>query len=264
MNEWKAFLGRITFLPTMLIPSSMSSALELYRQIFSGDPDTFQKQVDASLPSFAQGKSGGLTVNCVVQSARIDVNLTATPGQVLKMTVPLFDHPIELRDELKRIINFLGGSSLLKDASRVALFLQFLKLKPSHVEANKALMEVIPNQYGVTITDEEGFIFQINQPHMNRDFRNIKMNFITKWSAELFQVAAIPIPPFGLSAPAGMTLAPPKPTTFIAASVVFDNNNIHSDSVRALNGKEQSALLQEALDAAVRKQQEIGLNIEGF
>jgi hypothetical protein len=34
--------------------------------------------------------------------------------------------------------------------------------------------------------------------------------------------------------------------------------------VRALTGKEQSALLQEALDAAVRKQQEIGLNIEGF
>jgi hypothetical protein len=52
-----------------------------------------------------------------------------------------------------------------------------------------------------------------------------------------------------------------SPSSIIAASVVFDNNNIPT---RTLTGKEQTTLLQEALDAVVRMQREIGLNIEGF
>ncbi len=160
---------------------------------------------------------------------------------------------------LMRIINFLDGSFVLNHISRVALILQFLNLKPSHAEANKALTEVIPNRYGVTITDEEDFIFQINQPHMNREFQDIKMNFVTKWSVEQFQILTISLPSGGVPAP-----VLPQPKNAIAASVVFDNNNIPLTPVRALPGKEQSALLQEALDAAVQMQQEIGLNIEGF
>ena len=59
-----------------------------------------------------------------------------------------------------------------------------------------------------------------------------------------------------------MTWTSPQPKTVITASVVFDNNN--TPPVRTLTGKEQSVLLHEALAAAVQKQQEIGLNIEGF
>ena len=152
----------------------------------------------------------------------------------------------------------------MNDVSHVALFLQFLNMKPSYVEANTALTKVIPAEYGIKITDEEGFIFQINRPHMNRQLQDIKMNFITKWSAEQFQVLAISIPALGVPAPAGMPWAPPPPKTFIAASVVFDNNNIHPTSTRILSGKEQSALLQEALDEAVGEQQKLRLNVEGL
>jgi len=65
-------------------------------------------------------------------------------------------------------------------------------------------------------------------------------------------------------AQAGMTWACPQPHTVLAASVAFDYNNIPLTSGRALTSREQFALLQEALDTAVRKQREIGLNIEGF
>lgn len=253
MNEWKPFVGRITFFPAMPISSSPPSALDLYRKIWGGEPDSFQQQTNVLLPTLAHGRRGGLMVNCMGQPARIDFNLMAAPSQLPQMTVELIDHPIELRDELMRIINFLDGSFVLVPVSRVALNLQFLNLKPSHVEANRALTEVIPNRYGVTVTNEEDFIFQINRPHMDKEFPDIKMNFITKWSVERFQIFTISIPIGGVSAAEGMIS--------IAASVTFDNNNTPG---RALTGKEQSALLHEALDTAVGMQREIGLNIEGF
>ena len=264
MNEWKPFVGRITFFPLRGISSSPPSALDLYRQIWGGEPDAFQKPPNPLLPGFARGKRGGLIIDCTAHPARIDFNLRAAPSHVSQMTINLIDHPIELRDELMRIIKVPDRSSVSENVSRVALILHFLNLKLSHAEANKALTEVIPDRYGVTIMDEEAFVFQINQPHMNREFQDIRMNFITKWSVEQFQTLTISIPIGGVPAQAGMTWASPQPKTVIAASVVFDNNNTPPTPVRALTGKEQSALLQEALDAAVRNQQEIGLNIEGF
>ena len=209
-------------------------------------------------------RRGGLIVNCVGQPGRIDFNLTAAPSQAPQTTVALIDRPIELRDELTRIINFLGGSFVLDHISRVALFLQFLNPKPNYAEANKALTELIPDQYGVTITDEQDFVFQINQPHMNEEFQDITMNFITKWSVERFQILTLALPLGGVPAEEVMSWGPPQLKTVIAASVVFDNNNFPPTPVRALTSKEQSVLLQKALDAGVRKQLELGLNIEGF
>jgi len=261
MNEWKAFQGRITLFPTMPPSSSPPSALELYRQIWGGDPDSFQKQANVLAPAVAQGKRDGLIVNCVAQQARIDFGLMAAPSQEMQMTVALIDRPIGFLDELKRIIDIFDKGSLSIAVSRVALNLQFLNLNPSHAEANKAVTKIIPDRYGVTVTNEEDFIFQINQPKTSRENKDIGMNFITKWSVERFQILTISIPPSGVTMGAGMTSPSPQTETFNAASVLFDNNNIPG---RALTGKEQSALLHEALDAAVGMQREIGLNIEGF
>lgn len=264
MNEWKPFLGRITFFPLSGISSSSPSAPDLYRQIWGGEPDAFQKPPNPLLPGFAQGKRGGLIIHCTGHPARVDFNIRAAPSQVSQGTMDLIDHPIELRDELMRIIKLLDGSSVLENVSRVALILHFLNLKPSHADANKALTEVIPHRYGVTITDEEAFVFQINQPHMNREFQDIRMNFITKWSVEQFQTLTISIPIGGLPVQEGRIWASDQSNTVIAASVLFDNNNTPPTAARPLTVKEQSALLQEALDEGVRKQQEIGLNIGGF
>jgi len=260
MNEWKPFLGRIIFFPAMPGASRLPSSLELYKKIWSADPDSFHKQPNPLNPEVAQGKSGNLMVNCMIHPVRIDFNLTAAPSPERQMTLNLIDHPIELRDELKRITNYFS-SSVLDLFSRVALNLQFLNLKPTNVEANKALTEVIPDRYGVTITDEEAFVFQINQPNKSSEFKDITMNFITKWSVEQFQVLTISIPPSGVPV---QPLTLPQPKTVIAASVSFDNNNTPSTPVRALTRDEQSALLQEVWDNAARKQLEIGLNIEGF
>jgi hypothetical protein len=262
MNEWKAFGGRITLFPTLPPSSSPSSALELYRRIWSNDPDSFQKQDNALLPTVAQGRRGSLIVNCAAQPARIDFNLTAALSQAAEEKVALIDHPIELRNELTHIIDALGND-LLTGISRVALELRFLNPKASHAEANKALTEIIPRSFGVTVTDEEDFIFQINRPHMSGGLQDIRMNFITKWSVERFQVFTILFPMVGATAGAGVTSPSLQPRMFIAASVAFDNNN-NINPGHPLTGKEQSALLHEAVDATVQMQHEIGLNIEGF
>jgi hypothetical protein len=264
MNEWKPFVGRISFFPEMAGSSPLLSPLELYKKIWSGDPDSFHKQDNALMPTVAQGKRGSLMVNCMVHPARIDFNLTAARSQVRQMTLDLIDHPIELRDELMRIMHYFSSSFVLDHVSRVALNLQFLNLQPSHVEANKALIKAIPNRYGVTITDEEDFVFQINQPHKKREFQDITMNFITKWSVERFQLLTVSIPLGNMPVQPDMTLMFSQPKPVIAASVAFDNNNTPPTPGRTLTSNEQSALLQEAWDEAARKQLEIGLNIEGF
>jgi hypothetical protein len=263
MNEWKPLNGRITFFLAMPGPSPLPSPFDLYKKIWSDDPDFFQKQANVLMPMVAQGKRGSLMVNCVVHPVRIDFNLTAASSQEAQMTVALVDHPIELRDELKRIIDLLDEGLVSNSISRVALQLQFLNLKPSHAEANKAVTEIIPDPYGVTITDEEDFVFQINRPRMDEDFRDIRMNFLTKWSVEQFQVLTIPIAIGGVPVAAGMVSPSLQAKTFISASVVFDNNNTPTPN-RTLTGKEQSALLHKAFDAAVEMQKKIGLNVEGF
>ena len=249
MNEWKPFLGRITFFPLSGISSSSPSAPDLYRQIWGGEPDAFQKPPNPLLPGFAQGKRGGLIIHCTGHPARVDFNIRAAPSQVSQGTMDLIDHPIELRDELMRIIKLLDGSSVLENVSRVALNLHFINLKPNHVEANKGLMAVIPDRYGVTIADEEDFVFQINQPLANKKFPNIRMNFITKWSVDRLQILTISIPNHGkCPVQVGMTPPFPQTKTVIAASVLFDNNNTRLTANRDFTVKEQSALLQEALN----------------
>lgn len=262
MSEWKPFTCRVSLFPAQeILSSSLPSALQLYRQIWAGDPDSFHKQEDPLRPMVAQGKRGGLIVNCLTQPARIDFTLRAAETPSTQRTVALIVSAIELRAEVVRIIDSLDSDIVSNLFSRVALILSFAKLEPNHVEANRALTKVIPDRYGVTLTDEEDFIFQINQPRVAKEIPHIKMNFITRWSVDRIQTFNILFPIGGVLAPVGMSPPSPKIETFIAPSVTFDNNNVPD---RALTGKQQSALLREALDAAVEMQRKIGLNIGGL
>lgn len=266
MDDWRAFVGRISLFPAMPPSSPVPVALDVYRQIWGHDPNTFQRQENPLAPTVAQGRVGGLIVNCVGQQTRFDFNLMGVAAQVSTMTLAMIDHPKELKDELTRIITFLEDEKPALDRIwHVALSLQFISLKENHAEANDALIKVIPSRYGVTLADEEGVVFQISVPRMSGESRDIRMNYITKWSVEVFQVLNITIPAGAISAGSGPVPPPPRFNTFIAASVVFDSNNTtRTLPLRVLNGKEQSALLREALDEAMRKQREIGLNIEEF
>jgi hypothetical protein len=261
MSEWKVFRCRISLFPAMPPSSPLPSALELYRHIWDSDPDSFHKQDNALVPTRAKGKRGGLLVNCVVQPARIDFNITPPPSKAPKKTVELIDDPSNLRGELIRIIDSFEKDYVANPVWRVALILHFLNPKPSYVEANRALTEAIPDLYGVTVTNEEEFIFQINRPHIDEKVPDIRMNFIMKWSVDKLQTWTFSIPTGGVPVQAGMTPPVSQPETVIAASVLFEKNNIPT---RALSGKEQSTLLHEALDAAIVMQREIGLNIERF
>lgn len=261
MNEWKVFNGRISLFLTMPPSASVPSAVDLYRQIWGSEPDLFQKQSNVLAPMLAQGLRDGLVVDCVTQPARIDFNIKAASSPETLMTMAVIDHPSAFFNELKRIIDIFDKSSPSIDASRVALNLHFLNLSTSHTNANKALAEVIPARYGVTMTNEEDFIFQINEPKPSKEIEDIRMNIITKWSVDNIQILSISLPTGGVAmGTAGMTSSQAE-KTFVAAHVVFDNNNTPS---RRLTGKEQTTLLHEAFDTASGMQRAIGLKIEGF
>jgi len=266
MNEWKSSGGRITLFPSAVSSPSLS-ALELYRQVWGEEPDGFQKQPNPLMPSVAHGNHNGLKAGCFAQPARIDFNLTppSSPQEEAQedASFPLIEDTALLRAELLRIIAAADRNAALNSVVRVALGVQFLVLKPSSAEANFVLTASIPERYGVKITDEEDFIFQINRPYASRSADGIKTNFITKWSVDRLQVITLAVQVGG---PTTSTQTPASGSQtaqqFIAASVNFDINNVQTAS--PLPNGQPASMLREALTAVAQMQQAIGLNIEGF
>lgn len=162
MNEWRASGGRITLFPAAPVSSRRQSALDLYKRVWGGDPDNFQRQANPLIPTVAQGKRGGVTVTSLTHPTRIDFNITpaSSPHEVTQISFPVIEDTSQLLTELTRTIDAIGQGVVSDPVVRVALNIQFLILKPSHAEANKALTAIIPAQYGVKITNEEDFIFQ--------------------------------------------------------------------------------------------------------
>jgi hypothetical protein len=266
MNEWKASGGRITLFPSAPASSPPLSALELYRQVWGEDPDGFQKQANPLMPAVAHGKRGRMTASCSTHPTRIDFNLTPpSPSQnVAQVSLPLIEDAGQFHSELLGIVDAIREGAVSARVARVALSVQFLILKPSFADANRALATTIPDQYGVRITNEEDFIFQINQPYTSHMVDDIKMNSIRKWSVErhqlltfLFSLGAAPTP-----VSVDRTSAKPQIEEFIAGSVTFDNNNVPKEN--PFSGEQQSSLLLEALAAVEEVQRSIGLNVEGF
>jgi len=179
------------------------------------------------------------------------------------VSFPLIENTGLLRAELSRIIDIVDQNAVLNSVVRVALGVQFLALKPTSAEANGVLTAHIPEQYGVKITNEEDFIFQINRPYLSRSAEGIKTNFITKWSVDRLQILTFAVFVGGPTTASAQTPAPGSQTAeFIAASVNFDINNV--PTVSALPNGQPASLLREALSAVAQMQQAIGLNIEGF
>jgi hypothetical protein len=215
------------------------------------------------MPTIAQGKRDGLTVGCSVHPTRIDFNLNPPMGsrEIHEMSLVLIEDTVQLQTELVRLIDFIGGGENIgAPVSRVGLNLHFVAVIPSILEANEVLINALPERYRVRIKDEEDFVFQVNQPRMSRNVEGVKINYITKWSIERFQMFNISIT---VGAPVidqrGLTQKGPD---FVTASVMFDHNNVPVNF--SLDGKQQSALLVEDLTAAKEMQRDIGLNIEGF
>jgi hypothetical protein len=265
MNEWKSSGGRITLFPAAVSSPSLS-ARELYRQVWGEEPDGFQRQANPLMPSIANGSHNGLKAGCFAQPARIDFNLTppSSPQEESQegVSFPLIEDTALLRAELLRIIDAVDQNTALSSVVRVALGVQFLALKASSAEANAVLAASIPEQYGVKITDEEDFIFQINRPYTSRRVEGIKTNFITKWSVDRLQIITLAVQVGGPTTSAQTPASGSQTAQFIAASVNFDINNVQTPS--PLPNDQPASMLREALTAVARMQQAIGLNIEGF
>jgi hypothetical protein len=154
MDEWNALNGRVTLFPTGPLSPSSPSALDLYRRVWGKDPDSFQKQPNALLPTVAQGRGNGLTMQLLSQPARLDFNLSPIPIQGGPPSVALIDTP-QLHGELMRIITVLEKGGISNSVGRLALGLQFIIVKADVVETNKTLIKVMPTQYRVELTDDK-------------------------------------------------------------------------------------------------------------
>jgi hypothetical protein len=264
MTIWKALVGRITLFAGPVASAPLLTALDLYQKVWEGNPDNFQSGTNPLMPTFASGKRDGLMVGCIVQPTRIDLNLTPPPPETSEPGVPSFaliENTSRLHGELERLTHFVGGSVITNSVSRVGLYLHFIKLTQTIVEANGELLGVMPTEYRVRITDEEDFVFQVNRPRKSQKVDGPTINFLRKWNVDRFQVFNIAIAG-GSPVVDSRTLTPQQGQEFIGASVVFDFNTVPSNI--ALDSKERSSLLVECLTAAKEIQRDLGLNIMGF
>src|SRR5258707_14513442 len=105
MAEWSAFVGRLTLFPSAPALNPLPSAPELYRSIWGGDPDNFQKAQNPLSPDMAQGKRGSMVAHCMVHPTRIDLNLGAAPVPGTTMNLPLIVNRSELYAEMERMMS---------------------------------------------------------------------------------------------------------------------------------------------------------------
>jgi hypothetical protein len=268
MTKWNISACRVTLFPVPTSPLLLD-ALALYRLIWSADPDNFQKQGNPLMPSTAMGERGsGISALAVVQAARIDLNLAATPQSTIppgEDALPIIRNPLKLNGEMKRIFDAVGTGAISNSLTRVALYIQFQSFESSVRDANSALRAVIPRQYGINITDEEDVIFQVNRRFVGQ--ANLTMNAITKWSVDHIQIFNFVLPLGGQGAftpmPPPANVLKPGALNFTVAGVNFEINNVPSETL-ILNGAQQASILTDALTRASKMQDDIGLSIEGF
>jgi hypothetical protein len=264
MPEWKPLLGRVTLFSAA--PLSSVSALDLFKAIWSGEPDSYQRSVNPLQPTVAQGLRNAMLANCVVQINRVDLSLQPSPARTTKIAHPVatIDDTVVFNRSLNQIIDAIRKGIIPGAMNRVALYLHFASFgSRTFAEANRIVMEVIPKNLGVAISEEEDFIFQINRPQQSGKIADIKLNALTKWSVDRVQLFTLNISTPGISVQQ-IVPAPPEAQTFITPAVIFDNNSQLEKMATSFDANQQADLLIEALGIASKMQKEIGLNVEGF
>jgi hypothetical protein len=255
MAGWKPQLGRITLFPVIPTGSDLGSALDLYKRIWKSDPDGYQKQPQGGLPfvpSVANGNEDGLSISCSVHPIRVDLSITPPLQQTTQFS--LIEDTTLFHGALARIIHSVIETNTIA-VNRAACFVQLARVARDYAEANAVIRSTIPEQYGsVKLTDEEDFILQINR---KRQLDDIKMNFTTKWTVDRVQfLTLMPVQAQQQNYPTAQLLS-----ENIVSTVTFDNSNVPA----AVLSKDQLAtILDEALDAVSKQQQDARLGLEGF
>jgi hypothetical protein len=264
MSEWKVAGGRIVLFPAA--PSSRPlSALELFRQVWGGDPENFQKPPNPLVPALAQGKRKGMMVACSLHPSRIDFAFSSFSNSTVPVASPdLIQDARLFCAELKKLIGIIGTDTGWGPMIRVALNVQFQVQRQNFVEANNTLVAILPDKYKVGISDEEDFVLQVNDVYASRAVERIKMNCIKKWSVDRFQVVA-----FGLQSTGGIirpqvNTVPNSPDIpqFITSSVMLDINSIPTSE--PISSKNQAALIDEAFTRTAQELRNTALEVRGF
>jgi len=250
MASWGLFYFRLSFFTTN---AHSQNAPDLYKAIWVSEPDGYQKSQNALAPSNANGKRGTLILQCSVQAGRVDLNFTGAVHEGSEIKPPLIADIQDLSNEVSTVLDRIENDAISLPITRVANFFQFLNLQTSHAAANKTVLETIPSQFGVKITNEEDFIFQINRPYKSRPIADLKMNSIVKWSVEKIQMMAITAdsPQIG-----------PRTSEFTTASVAIDINNTPRST--PINASDQVAILNEAIEVAEGIRAETRIPISGL
>jgi hypothetical protein len=262
MPEWKPVFARVTAFPSVPLVQ-VTSAAQLFQQIWNREPDSFQKQATPTsfAPSMAQGVQGDLTFTCTLNPIRVD--LAVGPSDTAPMgsqaTFQVIENSPALSTELRRIIEAIRNNPSVIPTARVALGVQFSTVTSSHNEANQIITSTLPDGFRLNLSDEEDFILQINQIRPSELVNDLKVNFITKWSVERIQQFTLTIPATGAS---GISQLGNPPVNFVNPTILCDNNNV--PATRALSAQEQASILTEALQGVHHQARSSGLNVEGF
>jgi hypothetical protein len=262
VRTWAALAARISLFAGA-IPSPPPSALDIYKAVWGIEPDRYQKQANPLMPNVAQGTVEHLIVNCTTQLQRTDLNLSPVPRP--GGSFALIADTVTLHKHLSQIIAAVGQGVGQIPVSRVATFVHFVSIVDSFASANRILIGSMPEAYRMSLAEEEDFSLQVNLPLLLQNVSNVRMNFVTKWSADRFQVFNIVLPPVsGAAIPAqlGQGLMNLQPIEYIAASVTFDNST--APMQEALPTDRLELLLKEGLAGTERMQRECGMQVEGF
>lgn len=264
MDVWKAIQARVSvFTSAPLLPS----VLDLYKAMWNGEPDNLQKSPNRMMPSSAKARRGNLTIGCQLLPQRIDFYIAASPkpSQNRFEGFDLIEDASELRRELLAIVTNIGKMTISDKINRIAFSAQFHSIKSSIAEANKAIVVVIPERYRPQLQTEEEFILQINNVRASNEFKDIRMNYISKWSVERIKVVSVVLPADSMAPTAGPPegIGATRTHEYLTASVTFDHNNSPTEK-EPLSTTQQSSLLLEGFVAAQEAQKTYGLNIKGF
>jgi hypothetical protein len=265
MNDWKALGGRITIFPMTPGKAPLPAAAELYHYVYQVGPDAFQKAQNALMPSIATGRQGETMAAVAVMPVRIDLSFSPVLNPIagVKSSLGLIEDTRQLHQYLTSLINSVESGLDLPPVARVALGLQFALERDDSREVNAALVKVLPERYRLYLSDEEDFILQVNRAGESKSDNKIRLNLLTKWSAETIQVVTTAVPQGIAPLPSANEFSGNLTSTkkFLAASVAFDCNNVPSE---ILDSHKQAQLLRESLNEVSAMVHEYGLRIDGF
>lgn len=252
--KWGVLGTRITLFPGPAPATHLPSANDLYGKVWSAAPEAFQQPPNALAPGVAQGQRGGITVGCAVHPSRVDFNLQPIP--------PDFNGPVRLaviedtetlRQHMDLVVAYVGREGISDSVLRVGTFLQMVVLARDIPEANRIVLGTIPERYRPQLSAEEDFMFQVNPIEPSAAVEGVRMNLVTKWATNRFQVISVGLP---------FNVAAPRSGDFIGATITFDNNNV--PAATPLSQNQQSSLLREGIASCSRQLKEFGIELEGF